>query len=92
MKAAAPGYTGQFFNEKYAHTPVFPSSFVWDFGYKANSFRGHNDMSRWLLDSNSSMGHNLTAYQQVPISACNDFGNQILVHRPLALANQINKT
>ena len=31
------------------------------------------------------MGHNLTADQQVPISACNDFGSQILVRRPLAL-------
>ena len=28
------------------------------------------------------MGHNLTADQQVPISACNDFGSQILVRRP----------
>ena len=31
------------------------------------------------------MEHNITAYQQVPISACNDFGNQIMILVPTKL-------
>ena len=77
MKAAAPGYTCQ---------KICPYSFlVHLFGYQANSFRDHNDISRWLLDS--KYGTQLNCRPTVPISACNDFGNQILVRRPLAYVN-----